>query len=317
MSQPEVVPLDCDVAEVWRLREIRAENDADFQNGYKLPRFSLDPAEVYEFLAEAEREIIPAGDYDNGSAQKPDDILAIEGTSGVLLTTEHATSHFRVKDSGQFDKKLHEGGTAALGKTVAQGTNSYGLIPIGRQTGDANRDLQHPLREKMTEVIALAVSRAHLSIHGMARAHASGIRDNRGFSVMLGIGHKPTEATMALKDAMYEAGQDLGLRIGVNKPHMRLDIRNKKPVMADEFNIATAVYSAPKRATRGWAESEAERLGKSDSFAAIQVEMSDVLRVHPWEEDSVRFPTQRDREIGAYLGYHFMLAAARSAELIS
>ncbi len=171
--------------------------------------------------------------------------------------------------------------------------------------------------ERITGIIALPVSRAHLSIHGMVRAHASGIRDNRGFSVMLGIGYKPTNATMTLKDAMYETGQDLGLRVGVNRPHMRFDIRNKKPVMADEFNIATAVYSAPKRATRGWAESEAERLGKGDSFAAIQVEMSDVLRVHPWEEDLFKFPTRRDREIGAYLGYHFMLAAARSAELIS
>lgn len=317
MNSVEGVPLDCSIEEVGRYRELRAQNDGDFQNQYKLPPFRLDPAEVYEFLVEAEKAVIPTGDYEAGSAQKADDILVIEGNNGVIFTTEHATSHYRIKDEGVFDKKLHEAGTAALGKTVAEHTKNYALIPRGLQAGDANRDDGHPLREKMTEIIALPVSKAHLSIHGMVRAHASAIRDTRGFSVMLGIGNKPSEATMTLKNAMVDTGRDLGLNIGVNKPHLRFNLKKNIPVMLDSQTIATQVYSAPKRATRGWAESEADRLGKRDSFAAIQVEISAVLRVHPWEENSISFPTRRDREIGAYLGYHFMLAAAQSTELIS
>lgn len=313
----EGVRLDCSIDDVVRYREVRQQNDADFQNKYELPAFSLDPVEVYEFLVEAEKEIIPSGDYDRGSAQQPDDILEIKGTGGVLLTAEHATAHYRIKGDGIFNSKLAEAGTAALGKTIAHHTNNHALIPKGLQTSDANLDTKHQIRGKMSEVISLPISTAHLSVHGMVRAHAAAIRDTRGFSIMLGIGHKPSDATCSLKDAMVETGKDLGLKIGVNKPHIKFDLINKTPVLADSQTLATAVYSAPKIATRAWAESEAERLGKADLFAAIQVEISDVLRVHPWEENTVKFPTRRDREIGAYLGYHFMLEAARSADSIS
>jgi hypothetical protein len=317
MHRAEAVVLDCTLEEAWQSREARAINDANFQNTYELPVFELDPNEVYERLNNLERTIIPNGDYDEGTATIKDDILVVSGTNGVLLTAEHATNHFRIKENGVWDKKLHEGGIAAIGKSVANDTHNDALIAIGRQTGDANRDESHILKEKMAEVISLPISKAHLSLHGMSRAHASSIRDKHGFSVLLGLGSKPSDATMTLKDAMCATGQDLGLRIGVNKPHLKFDLKNRAPILIDGTNIMTQVYSAPDRTTRGWAQMVASKLDKDQSFAAIQVEISDVLRVHPWEEDVITFPSKRDRAIGAYLGYHFVLLAAKSAKLIS
>lgn len=318
MSLTEGVPLGSYTTdEVWHFHELRAANDADFQNRYKLPDFSQDPADVYERLNDLEKGLVPVGDYFEGSATKDDDILPILGVNGTLLTAEHATVHVRVKEDGARSRKLHEGGTGALAIAIALDTDSFGLIPKGRQTGDANKDKSHPIKEKISEIVAFPISHTHLPFHGMIRAHALEIEARRGFSAQLGIGNNPSEATLALKDVMEENGKNLGLNVKTNKRHIKINIKEQRPVLLDDHTLATQLYSAPKLATRGYSESEARRLGKGDSFAAIQVELSDVLRVHPWEEAKVRFPTQRDREIGAYLGYHFLLAAVNSAnELI-
>jgi hypothetical protein len=299
--------------QAWELREIRAVNDADFQRNYQIPELLLDPAEVYEQLAHIERQLASNNDYQIGSAAKDDDILIIAGKSGILLTAEHATLHYPLQKDGTRRTKTPEGGTGALSIMVAENTQSHALVANGRQTGNANSDETHPFKDKMTEVISLPISRAHISIHGMMRAHASRIGAKHGFSVMIGVGDEPSEATIEFQKSLLTIGKDLGLRVSVNKPHLSFDTKAKLPRMLGDGTVKTEVFKAPNKTTRGWAQKVAKDLGKNGVFATVQLELSDVLRVHPINEEDFSFPSKRDREIGAYLGYQFVLAAVNGA----
>jgi hypothetical protein len=310
MSSREGVILSCSLEEAQQYYEQRERNDLAV-SGYDI-RVDLqdDPRQVYERLEGTELHIIPNKDYVNGSAQRDDDLLVITGESGVLLTAEHATWCIRRKTGGLTTPKGPEPGTAAIGNEVALDTNSSAIVAIGRQKGQPHKDRHHRFKDAMAEVIALPCSEAHLSIHGMRHGLAEQPLDTKGFSVLLGRGMSPSPATNALLDYMLETGKDLGLRVGVNQPFMEFDRKTKKPILTEEGLVKSTVYLAPPHTTRGYSQSLAEELGKGDSFAAVQIELSAALRLRGSEDRP--WPSERDRVLGAYLGYLFVRSAANS-----
>src|SRR3989344_1011348 len=312
MSAPEGVILDCLLEEAQQLQSERQETDAFF-SAYEVPDLSDDPAVIYEYLRATERWLVPNDDYEVGSAQKANDLYIIRGNKGVLLTAEHATVQQRRQPDRTIAAKEEDSGTGALVIVNALETFSNGVVAIGRQTGDANHDETHPFKELIGKIIIQSEDMAHLSLHGMKRAHAAKPRDPRGFAVQLGIGSDPSEATLALKDYLVEIGEQYDLKIGVNSPHIRFGSKTGKLLLHEDGSVKTVAFSAANpNTTRAYAQAVAERLGRGDSFAAIQIELSDVLRSHP--EALVSFPSQRDRELGACLGYLFVRCAIESID---
>ena len=290
MIKPEGIVLDCTAEEAWGYQAERLVRDPDLST-YDLPQLPGDVSQVHYRLRQAEWELI-ASNYADGSATHDNDTLSIDGTNGVLLTAEHATRHRRPNDHGEIFTKLSDVGTGALCLVASLDTGSTGLIAVGRQTGDANRDAKHPFKDIMANIVAQPESNAHISIHGMRRGLASGIRDGRGFNVILGIGDKPSEATKALTDLMVETAADYDLRIGINQTFIDYDKANKRLKFNDDGTIMTNVFRAPDYTTSGYSRAVAQQMGKGDSFAAVEVELSGVLR--PRRNPVDDFPTQRD-----------------------
>jgi hypothetical protein len=292
--------------QAWQYRLDRESYDAAVTHyAGSLANKSSDIAVVYSRLLNAEERLVPNGDYLNGSARVDDEVLVLHGLSRVLLTTEHATMQIRKSVLKEADM-----GTGALGEVVAQDTNSTAIIAAGRQTSDANYELDHPLKAAMSEIINLPQNRAHLSLHMLDRGRASNPSDYRGYSVMLGIGNKPSEATLALKDFLLEVGSDLDLRVGVNTPHINFD-KNHKLRHNEDGTIRTVTFAAAgPNTTRTFSQILTEQIGKDDSYAAVQMEINEVLLVR--QNDEVDYPSEFDRRLGAYLGYLFVRKAAES-----
>lgn len=303
MSKYEAQQLSDEKA--WRL-QLDREMAAAAVSSYapKLAGSSV-IASIYERLRGAEEILVPCKDYLVGSAKVDDEVLVLHGLSRVLLTAEHTTIQIRREQAKEADM-----GTGALAEVVAQDTNSTAIIAIGRQTGDPNYDADHPFKAAMREVVELPENRAHLSLHMLNRGRASQPRDTQGYSILLGIGNKPSDATLALKDSIVAIGSDLDLKVGVNQPHINFD-GDRRLVRDADGNLKTVTFAgAGPNTTRSFSEALAEHLGKSSEFAAIQVEINEVLL--KLQNDEVDFPTQVDRELGTYLGYLFVRSAAES-----
>lgn len=315
MKIGESVALDCSIDEVINYRERRLLADADVLN-YVPIRFLDGSLGIHEHLADIEDQMSNNGDYGVGSASEDDELEVISGLSAVLLTAEHATNHRRLRaDKSEIFTKDRDFGTGSLAKSTAQITSSDAIIAIGRQTGDANRDRFHSLKAKMTEVMSLKSSKAHLAIHGMGRALASNIRDTRGYSIQIGIGPDPSEATRTLVyDYLVGGGQRLGLNMGVNQPH--LAFKNGQPELTESGQAiktrafaGTGFYKGIGHTTRDHSQEVARELGIDNDFASVQLEISSALRRSP----EVGFPRIQDLYLGAAIGYLFVKMAVESA----
>ena len=296
--------------EAWQRQLAREEFDAAVCcYAPKLAGRNPDIADIYRRLCDVEERLVPSGDYVVGSARVNDELLVLHGLSRVLLTAEHATIQRR-RDRLSVAEKEADMGTGALAEVTAQETNATVIIAIGRQTGDPNWDPEHPFKNAMAEVIKLPQNRAHLSLHMLNRGRASEPTQKQGYSILLGIGNKPSEATLALKDSMVEIGSDLELKISVNQPHINFD-EDHKLILNDDGTPKTITFAgAGLNTTRSFSEKLADALGKGDNFAAIQVEINEVLL--KLQNDEVAFPAQTDRELGTYLGYLFVKRAAQA-----
>ncbi|HVS78955.1 MAG TPA: hypothetical protein VHD84_01540 [Candidatus Saccharimonadales bacterium] len=304
--------LDCNPEEAWQYRLDRRANDIAVSQ-YDLPQLPDDPSEFYERLVEIEQKLIPNDDYQLGSAAGPNELLTISGTGRSLLTAEHATDHWRIGKGAAVRRKSADYGTGGLALMFALEADASTIIPVGRQTGDANFNPEHPVKEAMSEIIRQPFITAHLSIHGLARALADHPRAERGYSVIFGIGHSPSDATNTLvNDYLLEAAKDCDLIAGINVGHMVFDMQNHRPALNDDGTVKTTSFKAAgTNTTRSFAQKMAREAGKEDSFAAVQIELSDALRYQPAPD---WFPSKQDRDLGAYLGYVFMAKAVESVD---
>jgi hypothetical protein len=263
-------------------------------------------SEIYNRLLAAEERLVPGFDYHLGSARVDDEVLALHGLSRALLTAEHATIQMR-----KGKPKEADAGTGALAEIAAQDTNSTAIIAAGRQTSDANYTKDHPFKDAMAKVIEMPDNRAHIALHMLDRGRASDPAEHRGYSIMLGIGNKPSEATLALKDELKRLGSDMDLKVGVNAPYINFD-KNHRLRRNDDGSIRTFTFAAAgPNTTRTFSQDLAEHIGK-DAFAALQIEINEVLLAR--QNDEVGFGSDEDRHLGAYLGYLFVKEAVKSVK---
>lgn len=305
------IPLECTSEEAWDFQLKREEKDVAVTTYSRIP-LSNSASDICKRLLTAERQLVPNGNYIDGSARTSDQLLVLRGLSRVLLTAEHATDQIRTREDRPIPRKEADYGTGALSKVVAEDTNSSAIITLGRQTGDANDDPAHLFKYAMTEIIALPENRAHLAMHLLFRGRASQLKAERGYSAMLGIGDKPSDATKALTDFMIEIGNDLGLKVDINRPHFNFDDAHNL-MLNDDGTVRSVTYAARgANTTRTHSQNIAEQLGKGDSYAAVQVELNEALLVR--QDNKIEYPTRIDRELGAYIGYLFVRKAAESVK---
>lgn len=260
--------------------------------------------------------------YTDGSAESADEMLISQGSSSVLVTAEHATHHMRVRSDGERAQRQADYGTGALGMATARTTGAWLVAPLGRQTHDANYDLEHPLKGEMRNImVGPQPVRAHLSIHGMGFNRVQAASDELPFGAILGIGDadKASEATRHLAARIVQIGDELGLRIGVNAPMVRFQAggyivrqttSGSPPVVVPEMIAFAATHPGTSRA---YTQQAAEELGIKD-FGAIQMELSGLLRLMPWDYN--KNPGIAAQIWGTFLGRVFVARCVEAAEEI-
>lgn len=310
LPQPPIISEelmdDSTIADFTDLHQERLENARDIES-YQLPELPEDHAdEIYERLLEAERQIattdLTRRGYNDGTAQTPDEIAEFLGTHPALLTAEHATAHYRAEQDDEPKKrKGPDRGTGGLGYLLHQDLGATFLAMRGRQTGDANWDDNHPLKQRVTDILSEQTVAVSCSIHGMSGGKFSDFIDERGYDVLIGIGDTPNEASVALAQKIERIAGDLGLRAATNEWFIKVaDHDPLVPERHDDGTIVFSSYYSPHYTTRAHAQCEAERLKLN--IASVQIELSDLLRFLPLDIER----DEKTRRIGTYLGYLLM-----------
>lgn len=312
MSTREVI-FNCSREDARDCRLLRRINDGNFSLYPGIVTVNPDIAsQTLNILWDTEETLVPSRDYVRGSAAHDNHILPVSGGDRVLITAEHATQQIRTRADGTKFEKEEDEGTGALAYVVATQTKSSALIAIGRQTGDPNNDAEHTFKEEIEKVTALSVNEAFFSVHGIGRAIAADAQSPVGYSVFLGYGDTPSDASRTLAhDYLEPASNEMGLIIGTNQRFISFNAETNYPLRkkADK-SLVTSVFKASGNTTRAYAEAVARNHGKED-YVALQIELSAVLRC--LQDESI-WSTQEDRELGAWLGYQFLKIAVESVE---
>lgn len=247
-------------------------------------------------------------DYDIGAATRPDEVYCSAGARAVILSTEHATTHIRAnRDTKVRAKKEPEVGTAGLASAVSKDINATHVTMLGRQTGDANRDDEHPFKDRLKSLIDESSTQAVITVHGMLPSLVESIDDKRSFDVAVGVGKDPTPQTAQLGERIVGIAQSLGLRVGLNQSFLKIIKKDEGFAVRvdeeDKIKPVTLAASAPTT-TRATIESYARQRGVE--IACVQVELSSNLRlVLP---EVVR--NERIELLGPYMGYHLVKSSA-------
>ncbi len=286
------------------LHEMRLSASADIAN-YDLPEVpEIKAAEIYERIIEEEKRLVAPNlskdDYLIGTAHKADTIYSAVTYGSVLLTAEHATDHFRINGSGQRERKIADWGTAGLGAVAARDIDASFMTMQGRQTADANNDLDHPFKEALREVILLEDPLVVAGLHGVRSGKFEDFTDTRGFDILIGIGKSPNETSVVTAEKVKKYAENLGLRAGINQLFIKTEpSMNLKPVHKEDGSLAYNRFAAATAGTtRAFAAKTADELGKD--IATLQLEFSELLRIMPQEYE---VKDLRTRQMGAYLGY--------------
>lgn len=315
---PEI-KLDKEQRDAHRQRLEDARTGAHFVWAQEL---DWEPEAIHRKLIEFEQKLaaphLSDADYGNGVA-KYDDHHEVElDSSGLLLSSEHATVHWRTdRQSGRRDRHAAEIGTAGLAALLAHQTDSTHMTMLGRQTRDANHDVDHPYRRCVNFLLQALPHHTFVSVHGIARGYVSSLDDERSIDILLGTGvlegsdrEPPESSTVRLGNHLQRTARQLNLRAELN--HRILKIREEDEQyyleIDDDGRPRTRLLNAPPHTTRGAAEqySRENQLG----VAAVQVELASTLRLVT-REDS-RYPLAE--QLGAALGF-LMLNRGLSAWL--
>ncbi|HJQ08346.1 MAG TPA: hypothetical protein VJ836_02570 [Candidatus Saccharimonadales bacterium] len=289
----------------------------------ELPEASA--SEVYERVTEAECMLaaprLLAKDYNIGTATYDDQLYVVGSNSFLLTEAQHGTAPVR-KKTGVVGDPDH--GTSGLAYTLAVEGYSTAIIPLGRQTGNANVDPGHGIKQELNRQLKAAPQAGFLSIHGMAPGKMTNLRDISEIHAIVGLGLQPREASITLAERLRTKAKDrYGLRvvIGNEVPHFNAaqdplwdgkqfwDRSNIPERDADGTIKMQRVAAMMKNSTTTYMT---ELTAGRPNATSIQVEMSRSLRRMP--EDLYR-RDRRSEIMGVYLGYGLTrLAAELSAE---
>lgn len=208
------------------------QRQLDAREGLFLPTLDVVEAEVSNLVAQLhgfEQALASPtqklADYVVGTAVTKDEMWIARGSTGIILSSEHGTTHRRRDPNSRFlrkrENKNPDTGVAALGQMAAGDLSATHATMLGRQTGDANNDLKHPFKDALKDLIDEGHN-TFVSIHGMKSGHVAGLEDERSFDVVVGIGNKPTPQTEWLSEQIVAVAEQFGLRVGINQPIMKI-----------------------------------------------------------------------------------------------
>lgn len=272
------------------------------------PDTEMDIWRIFDDLDAAERGLVAPtrinDAYILGTARKANEIRLSLGKEEVLVTTEHATAHWLPPSPGYAYRRLKgfEAGTAAIGGLLTQKAGAGHATLAGRQTGNANQDLEHPFKVRIKRLVRAGLVVKYVSLHGMSAGLVHELSDERSFDVLIGIGDRPNAESVRLAKRIESAATGLGLRAGINQEFLHIEtLRGQKYVVVDaERNPMRRVYKAPEMTMRAAVQTAAEE--EDIPVAAVQVELSSALRILPVDHVKKRFPP-----LGPALGYVTLL----------
>lgn len=262
-------------------------------------------ATVYEQVAEAERLVAPTlhrEDYYEGTARSPNKVVALTSSGTLLFSADHATDPMR-------HNAVHKGadhGTAGLVGVLWDEGYGTAVIPLGRQTGNANADPDPLLKIVLTRYIS--GKRGFLSVHGMMPGKFTHQYDEAEVHGVLGLGSGYDEATRDIAvQAIRRIHDETGLRIVIGN-ESRLYLPDALPrLMRDEAGVIK--YS--KLAALGAGTTTNHVRSISPATPAMQIELSRSIRFLP---EGMEYRDPKAARIGVYMG---LLAVRRLSEIMS
>lgn len=234
--------------------------------------------EITERIEDAERDFSPTATeegYKEGSATTENELRITEGSLPTLLTAEHATEHIR---SGE--PKEADWGTGGLASVLATDHGTFAIVPLGRQTGDANYEGEHTIKEEAGLIIVQKGARLALSIHGIGPNKfitPAQLESGQSSDVAIGIGDEPTEESQEFAEWLRNEARDLELKVDINPWYMSLS--DGQPKTKDGVPLRTSFKAAKAYTTRAHMQSRATESGLILPIA--QIELASTLRVQP------------------------------------
>lgn len=239
--------------------------------------------EITERIEEAERAFSPNATeegYKEGSAITDNELRVSQGILPALLTAEHATEHIR---SGE--PKEADWGTGGLVSVLATDHGTFAIVPLGRQTGDANYEGAHEIKEEAGLMIVQGGMKIALSIHGIGSTKfvtPGQLESGRNSDIAIGIGDEPTEESQEFAEWLQDEAKDLDLKVDINPWY--LSLKDGSPKKKDGIPLRTSFRAAKPYTTRGHMQSEATESGLVLPIA--QIELASSLRVQPGVESN-------------------------------
>ena len=291
------------------IRDSQRQNDVNFA-AYKLPQLPDNREEIYERLVEADRLFSPErtlDSYDDGTARNEDELLVREGR-GALFTAEHATTRWRLeKGANERRRQGADPGTGALGSVYSEDVGTAFIAPLGRQTMDANYDVEHPLKDHAHTFLKRPDIGSAVSLHRIFLGRVATPQDIRGYNLIFGVGPSPTPETVDAVDKMLDIAKTYDLRAGVNQSVLTYEKDGVTPRRNEDGEFQTLTFAAtPEGTTRAFAQKAAREIGKP--LVAVQIEISQANLVFP--DDHKHNPGRSAQVIGSFLAYQFLRDAA-------
>ncbi len=235
--------------------------------------------EITARILEAERAYSPevsAEGYRAGTASKADDLEVIGGTEPTLITAEHATDHIR-------DDRAKEGdwGTGGFTKILATDHGTWAITPIGKQTGDANYDPEHPIKAEAGLIIAQQGIKLAMTIHAIGGGKfLTESKKDLGVSadMAIGIGSKPTDASTEFAEWLHDKAREFGLKADINPWYLTFDSEGEIKTK-DMLPLRNSFTASKGRTTRASYQARATEAGLIIPIA--QLELGPDLRVGP------------------------------------
>lgn len=253
---------------------------------------------TYQRLVSLERTVAPNGsihDYVLGTASDADEILVIHRDGTPLLSADHATNPIR-KTTGKMGGADH--GTAGLALALDEDYDGSVLLTRGRQTGNGNVDLEHPLKTEIAR--ALPRHDAFLSVHGMVPGKFVHPHVPTEVHAVLGLGTSPTEIMLDVaSDIQRRIKESYGLKVVIGDKEYFFDDPNADGRL--RYNEDGEPLYAPRLAAMG--EGSTTNFVRSKTphdFAALQIEISRSLRLLPRENE---YRDERRKIMAVYMGY--------------
>jgi len=248
--------------------------------------------------------------YNQGKATT-DNALEFVGHGPVLMEAQHASDPVR-KQTGMREAADH--GTAGLAAAVAVHGMGRAIIPVGRQTGNANVNPEHPIKAAVSEEMASGAYEGFMSIHGKIPGRAIDLRDRTEVHAVIGLGRDPQDSSLELAEMLTtRAKVELGLRlvIGNFTPQLRYKERPNYDGRAFRDRVNRLAWDnaadLPALSTLAAASPNSTTTYAQEHFPsvpAMQLEISRSLRLTPHERD------KGARIMGVYLGYSLVRIAA-------